>query len=63
MPRETQCPANVAVVVSSKSDIYREVATGIAQLLAVLLDIIYVVAVSTRETLSRDAPKHLGGTW
>lgn len=56
MPRDTQYLASVAVLASSKNDIYRRVAIGIAQLLGT----VYVVAISKRETLSRDSPKHLG---
>lgn len=59
------CPSKraltgVAVVASSKNDIYRCVAIGIAQLLAVLLGTVYVVAIRTGETFPRDSPKHLG---
>lgn len=54
-PVETQYLANVAVVVSSQSDTYRRMAIGLAQLLAVLLGIPYVVAISTCETPPRDS--------
>lgn len=46
------------VAASSKSDIYRCVATGTAQLLAVLLGLVHMVAVGTCGTLPRDSPKH-----
>lgn len=58
-PVETQYLANVAVVASSQSDTYRRMAIGIAQLLALLRGIFYVVAISTCETPPWDSPN----TW
>lgn len=56
MPRDTQYLASVAVLASSRNDIYRRVAIRITQLLGT----VYVVAISKWETLSRDSPKQLG---